>query len=230
VNFTILKALHRVLSYFVFAQLTLWVFFTAIIISTPLDLKYGTHLYPQQPSEKHLNADTLKPWINNNQIYDNFSIAVSSLFGQRIWSITNGDRHTYLRGDTLAPQQSISNITAQNIARSIMPNCRVTQTTFITKKDQPDDIAYYLLPAWRVDFDDDLATRLYIHPYTGAVLTARTKYWYWLTSTLPPLLDNPQQATGFSLLHLFIISLVGLLLTSFLRIRQIHSLDPIKSI
>ncbi|MGE0465305.1 MAG: hypothetical protein AB7P44_02525 [Steroidobacteraceae bacterium] len=56
----------------------------------------------------------------------------------------------------------------------------VLQATLIASEaDRPGELQSRLLPAWRVDFDDWLATSLYVHPDTGRLVTRRHRFWRW---------------------------------------------------
>ncbi len=55
----------------------------------------------------------------------------------------------------------------------------VRATLIASEADQPGEIQSRPLPLWRVDFDDWLATSLYLHPDTGALVTRRHRLWRW---------------------------------------------------
>jgi hypothetical protein len=47
------------------------------------------------------------------------------------------------------------------------------------ERDVPLEARGRAAPLWRADFDDRLATSLYLHPDTGRLLTRRHRFWRW---------------------------------------------------
>jgi hypothetical protein len=50
--------------------------------------------------------------------------------------------------------------------------------TLLTE-NAPLEIQTRPLPLWRADFDDWLATTLYVHPDSGELVTRRHRFWRW---------------------------------------------------
>jgi len=221
-NLNLLKVLHKTLITLVTVQFLFWLIVTAIILTSPVDLQYGHHLLQTNSpsSSPPTRIDKLKKWINERPLYDNFSVRSFDSSNEKILKVTNGDENLYLSSLNLKPQPSISAEQADALAKAaIADHESVTNITFITGKNKPNDIISSLLPAWRVDFDNSLKLRVYINPYTREAVTARTKYWYWLAPVISSTLNiSKSDSDLINPLHLFILTLALLLLVSYIRL------------
>lgn len=79
-------------------------------------------------------------------------------------------------GATLSPldARAIASLArAYYAGRGSLASVRLLET------DLPGEIRGRQPPVWRADFDDWLATSLYLHPDTGRLLARRHRFWRW---------------------------------------------------
>ncbi len=177
------RKIHRILSYVIFAQLSLWILGGLTFAVLPFDsvVKGGAVLAPQTPEALPDGwTDRLAEQAAVLGGVDGVATVQSSR-GPLI-ELRAGDRRTWIRPDTGAVAKAPGAEEIGHYAGSLYTGAGSLQGTRLIEAPEYRmaglvDEMYGRTGVWQVSFDDRYGTRLYFDRATGRFLTARNDYW-----------------------------------------------------
>lgn len=177
-----MRALHNYLGLILFVQIGLWFLSGLVMAYLPIEEVRGNHLLHR--------VDT--PWqqatVSPQQVLSTFDDSAtlrlthrlqatpSALLSTPVYQVNSNDtlfRFNAVNGETLLPLEK-STIASLAEAQYQGEGAIVDSVLLSTL---PQEVQNLSAPLWQVTFDDDLETRFYIDPNTGAVTRVRTNTW-----------------------------------------------------
>ena len=178
----IFRRVHKWIGLIVGIQLVLWMASGFIMSYNPIDEVHGDHLWNKPVKAAAINADDVL--FGTNDLMKRYgaqevtNVRLFSRDGQAAYAVRLGDKTLYLDakdGEILAPineQQAI--IIAKTAYKWTGQYKSIENVTDIA---QYGEIRGRPLPIWKVNFDDDVNTSLYVSPNQARVTTARSDIW-----------------------------------------------------
>lgn len=167
--------LHRWVSLILIIQVLLW------IISAAIFSLMGHHAMSGHHYMRHVHPEMLSeqaPQWSLNEVRKRFptadSIVLSNVLGHPQYQVKIDSQWTYLDGLTGAPWQTDADLAQQLAVASYDGPGAVEAVTAIEKSDELFD---WKGPGYRIDFADDLNTRVYVDSASGQVVDHRNTQW-----------------------------------------------------
>lgn len=220
----IFRRLHKWLGLIVGIQLVLWMASGFIMSYYPLDEVHGDHLWNKTARPDAIRADDISFGINDLMMrYGDGAVTTVRLFsrnGQSAYEIHLKDKTLYIdanNGEILTPITEQKAIAIARTAYRWTGHYKSIEN--VTDIEQYGEIRGRPLPIWKVNFDDDVNTSLYVSPDYARVTTARSDIWrqfdfFWMLH----IMDYDTRDNFNSLLLIlasslgFFIALTGLIL------------------
>lgn len=166
---------HRWLGLIIGAQLLVWCTSGLLMSLLPLDLVHGDRLVDKAPN-RPLAAETLRRFaplpIDSRPVS---AITIRTIVDRPMATIHYADGHRRLIDLANGRERTVDRALADRIARDGYKGRAVaTGVELVTSGSTEYRGA---LPAWRVAFADDDATRVYVDAATGEISAIRTGTW-----------------------------------------------------
>lgn len=210
------RTLHKWLALTVGLQAILWVVSGFYMVVVDLDFIHGDTLVR--------NLTTPLPQAQPPLSFDELRARIPGIERVRIKGLPGFDRPLYevgtargivlvdaVSGDVLSPlpEARIAALARQYYAGS----GSLTKIERLVG-DPPPEIQTRVLPLWRADFGDWLATSLYIHPDSGDLVTRRHRLWRWFDAVWMLHIMDYDERTDVNNNLLRIITTVSLILAA----------------
>ncbi len=174
------RTLHKWLALIVGVQLAIWTLSGFYMVVVDLDFIHGDPLVRNLRTPLELPPEMMSPSQVVARYPEATGIALRALPGlPAVYEVTRAGRPVLLdaaSGEELSP---LPEATVRALARAYYAGQGDIASVRLIERDPPLEIQSRPLPLWRVDFDDWLATSLYIHPDTGRLVTRRHRFWRW---------------------------------------------------
>lgn len=172
------RKLHKWLGYALALQVLAWLLGGLVMSSIPLEKVHGKHLAKRQLDNPFTMADypawSALPWAEFKTLE---KAELSHFLSTPIIKVYQKEQGPlYFDGRTGAPFSSPveSDIRQQALAHMLDSNNAIATVTEQAKAPRE---AGYREHVWRVEFDDFLATTLYLDAQSGHVITVRSTLW-----------------------------------------------------
>jgi len=168
---------HKWLGLIIGLQVVFWVFGGLIMSSFPIEQVHGDHLRKAATPEP-LDIKQLFPLakiVKSNALVITTSTLKTGFNGPQ-YQLTAIDKKTYyFNALTGQPIVQIDETTAVKIAQSLYTG---TATVLKTDRITENSTEYRKrIPAWRIEFDDNEASTLYIAADNGELMSVRNSMW-----------------------------------------------------
>ncbi len=178
----IFRRIHKWVGLIVGIQLVLWMASGFIMSYYPIEDVHGDHLWHKTAQPSPLSTEDISFNIKDLMVrYGSQEVSNVRLFarnGQAAYEVRLKDETIYLDandGETLAPITEQQAITIAKTAYQWTGQYKSIEN--ITDSKQYGEIRGRPLPIWKVNFDDDVNTSLYVSPDYARVTTARSDIW-----------------------------------------------------
>jgi len=183
VNYNLLlRRLHKWVALIVGIQLVLWTMSGFIMSYVPIEDVHGDHLWDKSQRGAFLNSEDISFTLRDIMAkYETRPIQNMRLFsrdGQAAYEIHLKGQTIFLdaqNGAALAPITEERAIAVAKKAYRWTGGYRSIE--YITDPDQYGEIRGQPLPIWKVNFDDDVNSSLYVSPMKARVITVRSDIW-----------------------------------------------------
>lgn len=183
------RALHNYLGLILFIQIGLWFLSGLVMAYLPIEEVRGNHLKakvdtlwhgasisPEEVLRQHADTATLSFTHRLSLITAQNTPANKQLTSIPVYQVTQDNQlfsYNALSGEALAPinEEGIQALAFSQYLGSGAVDTVVMLTTL------PQEVKNLTLPLWQVSFNDELGTRFYLNPETGAVQRVRTDTW-----------------------------------------------------
>ena len=177
-----MRALHNYLGLILFIQIGLWFLSGLVMAYLPIEEVRGNHL------RQRVNTPWQQATVSPQQVLSTFDenatlrlthrlqATPSALLSTPVYQVSSNDtlfRFNAVNGEALLPLEK-STIASLAEAQYQGEGAIVDSVLLSTL---PQEVQNLSAPLWQVTFDDDLETRFYIDPNTGAVTRVRTNTW-----------------------------------------------------
>jgi hypothetical protein len=175
------RQLHKWIALVVGVQALLWVVSGFYMVVVDLDFIHGDPLV-RNLSTPPPRADHWLPLATLRERYDGMEhVRIKGLpgFDHALYEIRTGRASVLVDAET---GEQLSPLTAEHIAglaTAYYAGSGALESPRLLVDNPPLEIQTRPLPLWRADFDDWLATSLYLHPDTGELVTRRHRFWRW---------------------------------------------------
>ncbi len=209
----IFRRLHKWLALIVGIQLVLWTLSGFLMSYVPIEEVHGDHLWHKTARPTAVNAAEVSFGVNDLMArYKGRDVIALRLFsrnGQAAYEVAFADETILLdarNGELLSP---VTENQAVAIARKAYRwTGQYLSVEYVTDPEQYGEIRGKPLPVWKVNFDDDVASSLYVSPASGQIVTVRSDIWrqfdfFWMLH----IMDYDERQDFNSLLLIFAASL-----------------------
>ncbi len=223
------RKFHKWLMLFVGVQMLIWAATGTYMVVMNIDYIHGDTLILAKNKANEINGSQIK--FSLIELKQQFPLAkniqLKMLQKQAVYQFVDDKNKRLVSAETGAALAAINKEQAKSIALNRYTGSGdIVGTTLLTQTN--GEISPRILPAWRIEFDDMAAPRLYISAQTGELVTKRHSFWVlfdWMFRFHIMDYSDDEDATNILLLVIAIISLLacltGIVLTyvSFIKVR-----------
>lgn len=174
---------HRWLALVVGIQLVIWMLSGLYMVAVPLDFIHGNPLV--RNLEPRLQIDS--PIVSLDGLRERYTDLRSVTLrgtadgGGVFYEIGRADGLVVVDAATGEEVSPLPEVRIVALARAYYAGAGdVARAALLSDEDsKPIELQSRPLPLWRVDFDDWLATSLYLHPNSGRLVARRHRFWRW---------------------------------------------------
>lgn len=174
----IVNSLHKWLAGLVGAQILAWLLSGTYMVMVDIDFIHGDPLV--RDTQQPLDPDALL-FIRLEKLRRDYpaatEITIKPVLGRPFYTVTTPDARYLLDSSSGEVVSPLDEQLATKIARHHYNGGAPVKKVHLITTNAPAEIGKRVLPLWRVDFNDHLATSFYIDPYSGALVTRRHRYW-----------------------------------------------------
>ena len=175
------RKVHKWLSLTVGLQVALWSISGFYMVVMDLDFIHGDPLVRnlQMPLVRTEQTASFRDIVTRYPLATEVVLKTLPGFSHPLYEVTAANEKLLLDardGRRLSP---LSARAAEALARHYYAGSGEPVSVVLLTDSPPLEIQTRPLPLWRIDFDDWLATTLYVHPDTGVLVTRRHRFWRW---------------------------------------------------
>jgi hypothetical protein len=175
------RRLHRALAWIVGLQLLVWTASGLYMTAVPLEFIHGDALVRNLAPPLDVARATL-PFDELRRLHPDLQRVVLRARADDaapVYEITTASGTVLVDAASGATLSPLDATTIAALARAYYAGNGRLASVRRLDADLPGEIRGRRPPVWRADFDDWLATSLYLHPDTGRLLTRRHRFWRW---------------------------------------------------
>jgi len=168
---------HKWIALVVGAQALLWMASGLYMVSISIHVIHGDHLAAGDAAP--LAGGPLMPAAALAERFPGLAgFRLKRFLGREVYEVRHAGGTTLVdaaSGEALSPlDEARARALAQSLYRG---KAAIRQAALID--EAPQEVATRPVPLWRVEFDDDAETTLYLSPHTGELLAKRHDLWRW---------------------------------------------------
>ena len=170
--------IHKWIALIVGLQIVLWIAGGLVMSAIPIEIVRGEHKIEER-SPVLLNTETLLPIAGAAEKIGSSAVesaALGEMLGKPVWRIVNENSEAVIvdaqTGEVLSPLN-------ETLARQIAEydyNGEAASTS-VEQLEEPPTEYNKPGPVWRVEFDDQDKTTIYVDPSLGEVTARRSETW-----------------------------------------------------
>jgi hypothetical protein len=174
---------HRWLALAVGLQLAVWTLSGLYMVVVDLDFIHGDslvrNLSPALARDRAMAP--LAPIIAGRSDVTGVELRVLPDQDQAVYEVRGGSRRELYDAASGHAVPQLDEHRARTLATAYYAGAgSIARVTFIGQEHEvPREIRGRNAPLWRVDFDDALATTLYVDPQSGRLVSRRHRFWRW---------------------------------------------------
>jgi len=172
----IIRKFHRWASIILGVQVLFWVAGGLVMSVLPIDQVRGNHLVNDrgQTPVALSSAAGLSRVLNNQSKYSSVAAFDNSDF--RYFVVSENESEIYLDATTGDKLPQLDEQTAIKLAQRYLVDSTDVKAATLATFDSPDTRGIDH-SVWRIEFDDAIATTLYLHPNAGHLIRVRSNLW-----------------------------------------------------
>ncbi len=213
-NYNLLfRRIHKWLALIIGVQLVLWTLSGFLMSYVPIEEVHGDHLWHKTAKAAPINRTevtfTARDLMARNEGREITNIRLFSRNGAAAYEVKFPDGVEFIDAKNGQPLKPVTRAQAIVIAtKAYRWTGKYLSIEYVTDPEEYGEIRGRPLPIWKVNFDDDVNSSLYVSPDLARVITVRSDIWrqfdfFWMLH----IMDYDERSDFNSLLLIFAASL-----------------------